>query len=230
MRMIVAFEKTEQVRHTGHLDLLRTMQRALRRSGLPIRYSQGFNPHVVLSFASPLPVGASGAEELMDAALETDVTEDEFAAALSPAMPHSLPLLRVRAVPDDHKKLMAQLRTAAYVATLPTSGEVRRMMEAIPGLLAAESIIAVRKTKSGERPCDIRPMLHGLEAQIDGDTARFIFRVSMTEQATLKPTLLMETLAREADVPWEALLPELRLRRTCLYGEKDQLPVSLFEL
>lgn len=83
MRMIVAFEKTERVRHIGHLDMQRAMQRALRRSGLPVRYSQGFNPHAVLSFASPLPVGVGGAEELMDVALESDVGEAAFAEALT---------------------------------------------------------------------------------------------------------------------------------------------------
>ena len=65
MRMIVAFEKTEQVRHVGHLDLQRAVNRALRRSGLPIRYSNGFNTHALLSFASPQPLGVSGEEELL---------------------------------------------------------------------------------------------------------------------------------------------------------------------
>ena len=66
MRMMVVFEKSYPVRHIGHLDLMRTMQRALRRSGLPVRYSQGFNPHIKLSFASPLSVGIVGEREIMD--------------------------------------------------------------------------------------------------------------------------------------------------------------------
>ena len=53
MRMMVVFEKGETLRYIGHLDLMRAMQRALRRSGLPIRYSNGFNPHIRLSFAAP---------------------------------------------------------------------------------------------------------------------------------------------------------------------------------
>ena len=60
MKMIVVFEKTPRLRHIGHLDLMRAMQRALRRSDLPLKYSQGFNPHILLTFASPLSVGFSG--------------------------------------------------------------------------------------------------------------------------------------------------------------------------
>ena len=51
--MMAAFEKGEKLRFIGHLDLMRTMQRALRRSHLPIKYSNGFNPHIRLSFAAP---------------------------------------------------------------------------------------------------------------------------------------------------------------------------------
>ncbi|MEG0766833.1 MAG: TIGR03936 family radical SAM-associated protein, partial [Clostridia bacterium] len=118
MRMLVAFEKTARVRHIGHLDMQRAMQRALRRSGLPVQYSQGFNPHVVLSFASPQPVGMAGREELFDVAMAHEVEEAAFCAALAPALPASLPLVRVRAVPDTQPALMAQLRRAEYTFAL----------------------------------------------------------------------------------------------------------------
>ena len=66
MKLIVVFEKTPRLRHIGHLDLMRAMQRALRRSGLPLRYSQGFNPHILLTFAAPLSVGMPGKREIME--------------------------------------------------------------------------------------------------------------------------------------------------------------------
>ncbi|MCL1964074.1 MAG: TIGR03936 family radical SAM-associated protein [Firmicutes bacterium] len=230
MRMIVAFEKTERVRHIGHLDLLRAMQRALRRSGLPLRYSQGFNPHGMLSFASPLPVGVSGAEELMDAALEADVPEEKFRERLAPAMPYSLPMLRCRAVSDAHPKLMARLQTASYTAALPVSSGSEAMAASIPGLLERDVIWAVRRTKSGEKSCDIRPMLHALDAAVGEEAVVFACRVSLTERETLKPTLLLETLAGQAGIPWEEHAASVRLRRECLYGEKDRLPVALYDL
>jgi len=224
--MIVAFEKTPRVRHIGHLDLMRAMQRALRRSGLPIRYSQGFNPHVVLSFASPLPVGVSGLQELMDVALFESVAEDAFAAALAPAMPDSLPLLGARAVDDRHPALMAALRTASYEAVLPLGGAAEAVANAIESLLARTEIIALRKTKSGEKPCDIRRMLHELSAEKKEGGVHVRLRVSLTEKETLKPDLLLRTLASEAGTE----PPPYSLTRLRLFGEKDRLPVPLMEM
>ena len=126
MRRIVAFKKTSQVRHIGHLDMQRAIQRALRRSGLPIRYSNGFNPHALLSFASPLAVGVAGDEELFEVGVEPDATEEMFRRELPGALPASLPMVNVRLVEDDHPKLMAALMTASYEARMDRSRHLKR--------------------------------------------------------------------------------------------------------
>ena len=66
MRIIAVFEKSVRLRHIGHLDIQRAVQRGLRRSGLPVAYSQGFNPHILVTFASALSTGACGEREIMD--------------------------------------------------------------------------------------------------------------------------------------------------------------------
>ena len=93
MKMIVVFEKAPRLRHIGHLDLMRAMQRALRRSGLPLRYSQGFNPHILLNLAAPLSVGMPGKREIMEVPLEKNVQPEEFLQKLSAALPQDLPCL-----------------------------------------------------------------------------------------------------------------------------------------
>lgn len=226
MRMIVAFNKTEQVRHVGHLDMQRAMQRALRRSDLPIRYSNGFNPHALMSFAMPLPVGVGGDEELFEVGVEPGTTEEMFLHALPDALPASMPLVGVRLVEDDHPKLMAAVRTASYAARMETCEASKKMEAAIAPLLARTEIQAIRKTKSGEKPCDIRPMIHELRAEEkDGETV-FTLHTDAMEQGALKPDLLLRTLAEQAGVE----LPAYRLRRLKLWGEKDGLPVGLMEL
>ena len=100
------------------------------------------------------------------------------------------------------------------------------MEAAIAPLLARTEIQAIRKTKSGEKPCDIRPMIHELRAEEkDGETV-FTLRTDAMEQGALKPDLLLRTLAEQAGVE----LPAYRLRRLKLWGEKDGLPVGLMEL
>jgi len=226
MRMIAAFEKSAQVRFVGHLDLMRAIHRALRRSGLPIRYSQGFNPHVLLSLASPLSVGVSGTQELMDVPPEGLLSETYFLRTLGAAMPDSLPLLSARAVDDSHPKLMAMLKTASYEAAFAPSDAADAMEAAIPAFLARGEIPAIRRSKRGDTPCDIRPMLHGLSAVREGGRLRMDFRVSLTERETLKPDLLFSALAEQAGVT----TPEPLLCRTGLFGEKDGQPTRLMEM
>lgn len=85
--MMAVFEKSERLRHIGHLDIQRAVMRALRRSGLPVSYSKGYNPHILLTFASALSTGAAGRKEIMDVQLDRDVTPAEFVAAMNGAMP-----------------------------------------------------------------------------------------------------------------------------------------------
>lgn len=226
MRMIVAFKKTSQVRHIGHLDMQRAIQRALRRSGLPIRYSNGFNPHALLSFASPLAVGVAGDEELFEVGVEPDATEEMFRRELPGALPASLPMVNVRLVEDDHPKLMAALMTASYEARMDRCEASEAMAANVDALLARTEIQAVRKTKSTEKLCDIRPMIHELRAEAQGDETFFYLRVDAMEQKALKADLLLKTLAEQAGVE----LPDYQLKRLKLWGEKDRLPVGLMEL
>ena len=160
MKMIVVFEKTPRLRHIGHLDLMRAMQRALRRSGLPLRYSQGFNPHILLTFAAPLSVGMPGKREIMEVPIEGEMTEEAFLEKLRPALPPELPCLAARAVDDRHPAPMAQLAAAMYEAELDEVPD--GLAEAIPAFLAQDNIPAIRKTKTGMKPCDIRPMIYDL--------------------------------------------------------------------
>ena len=76
MRIIAVFHKIDGARHISHLDLMRAVQRALRRAGLPVRYSKGFNPHMVLSFASALSLGFTSVGEVMDVAMEEEVSPE----------------------------------------------------------------------------------------------------------------------------------------------------------
>ncbi|MBQ7486658.1 MAG: DUF2344 domain-containing protein, partial [Clostridia bacterium] len=115
MRLLIEFKKTERVRHLGLLDMQRTMQRALRRSHLPVSYSKGFNPHMNMSFASALSSGVPGDAEILDVAMAEPVTEAEAMEKLSAALPDALPVNRVRLVDDRFKKMGALLEAAAYI-------------------------------------------------------------------------------------------------------------------
>ncbi len=211
MKMLAVFEKGARLRHIGHLDLMRAMQRALRRSSLPIRYSQGFNPHILLSFAAPLSLGAVGMREVMEVALERDVTAEEFTSRLSGALPPDIRLLSCRAVEDAHKPPMALLRAARY--RIDPRGECGLTEEHLAAFLRKESIPAVKKTKSGEKEIDLKPMIHELMLR-DG---HIFCTLDLYEQQSCKPELLFSCLCASASIP----VPEARYTRLMLLSERD---------
>ena len=184
--MLLQFQKGDIVRHLGLLDLQRTMQRALRRSGLPIAYSNGFNPHIVMSFASALSSGIPGDAELLDVSLKGEATAEECMAAMNRVLPPALQVSRVRMVDERFPKVSAALRQAEYTITLRGGGACA-IASALPAFLAQDEIVALRKTKRSETMVNIRPMIHALTARTDEEknTAVLTARVSFVEAATL---------------------------------------------
>ena len=225
--MLLQFQKGDIVRHLGLLDLQRTMQRALRRSGLPVTYSKGFNPHMVMAFASALSSGIPGDAELVDVSLCGEVTEEECLEAMNRVLPPSLKASRVRLVDDRFPKAAASLQQAEYRITA-VGGGTRAIAEAISDFLACEEIMALRKTKKSETMVNIRPMIQELTADYtpETDSAVITARVSFIETATLKPDLLIATLCEFA----HADPMKLEIRRTRLLGLVNGQPVPLINM
>lgn len=187
MRMMAVFRKGQRLRHIGHLDLMRAMQRALRRSGLPVSYSKGFNPHILLTFASALSTGAWGNREIMDVTLEEAVAPEAFVAAMNSALPADLQVLSARAMEDKHPALMAMVAAAEYTLTLTDENAAAALSQCREAFLGQQSIVTPRKTKSGVKDCDVKPLI--LALSISGNQVRA--RLCLTESTSCKPDMLM---------------------------------------
>ena len=109
MRVLYRFAKKERLRFVSHLDLQRFMQRALNRTSLKIAYSNGFNPHPILSFASALAIGWTSEYELFDIKLAEPVSRNVAMEEMERALPPDLPILDARLVEDKHPALMGRL-------------------------------------------------------------------------------------------------------------------------
>lgn len=214
MRIIAVFEKSTRIRHIGHLDIQRAVQRGLRRSGLPVAYSQGFNPHILITFASALSTGACGLREIMDVKMAEPVTEDAFISALNQAMPHELQISEARAVDDRHPALMASLRAASYDLLVRDPVQAERMIAACPEMMSRETIPAVRKTKTGLKECNIRPLIYSLSTE----GQHLLITVALTEKEACKPDMLISALQQQAGITDEV---RVLITRTALLGEDE---------
>lgn len=212
MRAMIRFGKQPRLRFISHLDLQRFFQRALNRTGLPIAFSQGFNPHPLLSFGSALALGWTSEYEIIDVKLAVPMGRKRTEEAMRAALPVDLPVLEVKLVDDRHPAPMAMVRAADYEIEL--MGEnAQAVIDAVDVFMAKDSVMAMRKTKSGEKEVDIRPWAFCVEKTENGMNVR----LKATEKDTLKPDLLVRTLAEIAGV--EA--PEAKIHRKCLLGENE---------
>ena len=210
MRALIRFGKQPRLRFISHLDLQRFFQRAVNRTGLPIAWSQGFNPHPVMAFGSARALGWTSEYEVIDIKLSAPMGRKRTEDAVRAALPEDLPVLEVRMIDDRHPAPMALVKMSDYRVQL--EGEsARAVIDQIPVFLEREEVLAVKKTKSGEKQINARPMVVSLEALPDG----FAARLMLTERESIKPDLLVALLAEMAGVE----PPEARIHRFSLLGE-----------
>jgi radical SAM-linked protein len=209
-RLRLRFSKTGRAVYISHLDLLRTMQRAFLRAELPIRYSEGFNPHAQLFFALPLSVGTASLCELMDFRLRAFMSLPEIPFRLNRVLPEGVKILEAY----EWENKFGQIKwldvdgVFEYDAS-PTAETLQGLMD----FFARERIIISKKTKRGTGEADIAPDIRNISFDTEGDRVRLKALVS-AQEPTLKPELLSAALGQ--------LAPELRpdfaaFTRTQLY-------------
>lgn len=217
MRMIAEFEKMGRMSWFSHLDLQNTMQRALRRARLPVAYSQGFNPHVLTSFATALSVGCQSRGEVMEVEMAGEISPEEFAEKLNACLPDGLKVRRCALVPDSAPALMAKVAEAGYDITAPNAD----LTQAVEAFSQAEEVMVEKRSKTKTRLVNIRPMVHEITCAFDGKDSRLSMVLEQTNANALKVELVMQALAPEQ---------EFRFVRTALYAAgTDGAREELFE-
>ncbi|OVE70044.1 radical SAM protein [Clostridium diolis] len=163
MRYLTKFTKEENIKFISHLDVLKTIQKNIRRAGLPIEYSQGFNPHMNTSIAQPLSVGVYSSGEYMDMVLTTEMDENKIVDNLNETAPSGIKYISALAIPykEGEKKVpqaMALIDAARYTIKIKYS-DVSNLEEEVGKLLEINEWNTVKKSKKGEREVNIRPLV-----------------------------------------------------------------------
>ena len=203
-RIRLVFGKRGRLRFLGQLDLGRTLERALRRSGLAVRYSEGFNPRVRMSFPCASPTAMASSCEIVEVQVGAPAAAGEVRAALAAALPEDLPVLGAEEVPEGER---LRLEAAVYAAREREGGPP------LPGPAAAEALLA-RETIPVERrgrALDLRPLLQ--ELRRDGDS--LLVRIGFRESgATARPEDVVGALGKDpAAYLYERRGMRVRLRR-----------------
>lgn len=201
MYLRLVYKKEEGMRFLGHLEMLRMMERAFRRSGLPLSYSQGFNPHPQFNFAAPLGVGVSSEYEIVDVRLEEAVDVNLYIEKLNEILPTGITVTKAKMV-ETKKKLMAIIAGAKYKIYYPENTDKKMLKDAFDAFLASSTHEIERQNKKKKWvKFDIRPHLHEVTYHEDG----IEILVSQGSSGNLKPDVLLKELVGEAFFPVSVL-------------------------
>jgi len=164
-RLRFRFSKTGKIRFTSHRDVARMWERALRRSGLPVAFSQGFSPHPLLSFGLALPTGCESRGEYLDARLDEagpdEVPLADLPGLLSELLPDGMAVQVVAPVAMAESSLQQEVASCDWdLEVLGVEGE--DLEERIGRMLAAPSLTVRRERKGRQTEDDIRPAILGL--------------------------------------------------------------------
>ncbi|HQQ40565.1 MAG TPA: TIGR03936 family radical SAM-associated protein [Clostridia bacterium] len=170
MKLVAVYHKGRALAMISHLDVQRTLQRAFRRAGLPLLYSNGFNPHPQFSFATAAATGMSSDCEWFEVQLFEPIAPEEFVRRANAAMPDGMSVSDAFEPPEGFGSLSAKLRAALYRAEIsfetPVDGE--KLKQTLETMLSGE-IVVNKRTKSGIRPVDMRPYILEVSVEEVGD-------------------------------------------------------------
>ena len=158
-KLRLRFSKIGRAKYISHLDLMATLQRALIRAEVPIKYSQGFNPHPVMSIALPLSVGCESVCELMDFQTEDNLPPDGLPALINVYLPNGI---EVQCAYFPERKFSAIAHIEFRGILFYDAGVPERAVERLNEAYSAKSIVISKKTKSGVSDLDIAPLVRGL--------------------------------------------------------------------
>ena len=187
----VWFSKTGAVKYISHLDLTRCMGRALKLSRLPVWYTEGFNPHIYMTFAMPLSLGVSGLRECMDIRLTENVDLKEAAELLGRQLPKDISILEI----TEPVMGFDTIAYAEYEILLDTE-EPSVLSGMLEEILVQDTIIVIKHGKKGDREFDLKPHITLLGSQSGEDLLKIMLRVSCSQEGSVNPSLLLEALKR----------------------------------
>lgn len=220
MRMIAVYHKGKNLKNISHLDVQRTLQRAFRRACLPLLFSNGFNPHPQLSFASALATGTSSDAEWFDVELAENMEPQRFIDCVNVVMPEGFWLSDAFIAPDGFGSLSSKTRAALYDVHVafdrPISGQT--MEDSIEALLSGEIMIN-KRTKGGMKSVDLRPQIQKVSVTgIEGTMCSLRVLGRLQADGGLRVEHLLDVLSDRLDAQYTA-----DVHRVALYFADDGL-------
>ena len=202
----IKFSKTGSLQYISHLDLQRLFARAAIRAGIPLWYTQGFNPHPKMVFALPLPVGVQSVCEFLDVKIDRVIENSEIKSLLNRVLTDELMILDVY----EPAVKFAEIGSAEYSIRIKTPTACSGLAEKIAAFLTGGGVLMKKHTKSGEKEVDISSMIYDLSSEYDAESGSVkIKAVCSAGTESLNPEYIVSALKQYEILPKVSLLEEV---------------------
>jgi len=196
------FSKTGRLKYISHLDINRAMSRALKRAGIQLWYTEGFNPHPYMSFSLPLSLGVESLCESVDLRITGEITNKEIKDRLNSVLPEDLKIIDVY---DDFRD-NSEIVYSDYVYKFEFSDN-DLALEKIKNVLSSDEILALKKGKQGRKrvmkETNIKSFIDKYSISIRNDVIVLNIRLLAGPEKNLNPSLLFDTIIRLIDMDFE---------------------------
>lgn len=211
MKARIKFRKYGVMKFIGHLDVMRYFQKAMRRADIPVAFTSGYSPHMIMSFAQPLGVGITSDGEYLDVELTERITSARALEQLNRVMVEGMEVIRFLEISGDKKMSGMSVTAAADYLVFPKGEEMTEEFQSrAKAFFSRGEIIVQKQTKRSERTVDIKPMIYDFQFR---ENCIFLKLAAGSEQ-NLKPKLLMEAFFSQN----ENLRCPLQFHRTEIYA------------
>ena len=216
MKARIKFRKYGALRFIGHLDVMRFFQKVMRRADIPIAFTGGFSPHMIMSFASPLGIGLESEGEYFDIELTRPIDSEEAVRRMNDACVEGIEVISFRQIREEKKMTgMTILAGADYLVSVSSGTMPEGWAESFCKFMAQPEIKVIKQTKRSEREVDIRPQIFRWELREEG----IYLQLAAGSSQNLKPDLVMETFCRYLGLSSEEV--KFSYRRLEMYACSD---------
>ena len=223
MRYLIKYTKESNIKFISHLDLMRTIQKVVRRAELPVKYSQGFNPHMALSIAQPLGVGVYSSGEYMDLILVIDRLNEKSASGIKFMTATQIPPTE----PNEKKmpQAMAMIDACRYTIKINYTS-VEGLEEEVKALVEKNEWITLKKSKKAEKEVNIKEFIYEFKFWVKDEALVINTVVKSGSREHLSADLLAKYIKEHtSNVDEDAFVD---IKREEMYFEKGNKLVPLY--
>jgi len=223
--------KGEEIRYISHLDYARVIERAIRRANLPVAYSEGFNPHMKISFASALAVGVTSDAEYLDIELNQAVAAADVQERLAAQLPAGLRLKKAKYVDQKTPALMAVVNLAQYkvIVLLASDSNFAMIEQAVAEFNQALEVLYTRESPKGKKEIDVKDYVEqDIAVEQKDDLVTLSMTIKITPTGSVKPGEVLKALVENFDL--NVVEAGALIHRTGLFIANEKVLLSPIDL